>query len=609
MDTPLTRETDMSDTVPATADATTKEKTKKPHHPRDPAREVIETIVFVVVLVLLLKLFVTEAFVIPTGSMAETLYGYQKLITCPKCGHEFPVNSHDEVEGRQQDGRKLPLYGYCCPNCRYLGQISEFEPAPKNRTGDRVLVLKPLFHIRDPERGDVVVFKFPEKPQDNFEASNYIKRAMGFGGETIGIYRGDLFVTTFLNYPPSDLYPRPDDPLDLWKPRYMYSNAAKHQDGNPDGLRLFESSRARGFPPGKNGFGTEGFEIVRKGEKQLLADLRIVWDNDRQPEEFAKHKIPPRWYIPADSAAGWKPDNPDRPKSFSHAGGDEHWVRYRHLAMPWKTLPPDRIDATLPTTFTELARQRPTHIDNYLGYNGGREYDPQTKSLTSRETDSERKWVGDLILECEAELGGDGVVTLELSKGVNRYRAVFSGGVVRLQCDGPGAENFGQPQRDCKVTEGKYKLRFANVDCKLWVWVNDKLIDFGAEGEYPPPTPEAEGLFVDEVPDEVTGRKVPKPGVQPEGWTYKNDVDAPAGIAARGQVSVRAVKLYRDIYYTRSSSDVADLFYVQPGHYLCLGDNSAQSSDSRMWGTVPERLMLGKAVFVFFPIGRVGFIK
>ena len=83
-------------TKPA-SDPTSEGRKKKDHHPRDPAREVIETVVFVVVLVLLLKLFVTEAFVIPTGSMAETLYGYQKLVTCPQCGYEFPVNSHDEV--------------------------------------------------------------------------------------------------------------------------------------------------------------------------------------------------------------------------------------------------------------------------------------------------------------------------------------------------------------------------------------------------------------------------------------------------------------------------------------------------------------------------------
>ena len=51
------------------------------------------------------------------------------------------------------------------------------------------------------------------------------------------------------------------------------------------------------------------------------------------------------------------------------------------------------------------------------------------------------------------------------------------------------------------------------------------------------------------------------------------------------------------------------------GPQVCMGDNSAQSSDSRTWGTVPERLMLGKAVFVFWPFwfdrakNRIGFIK
>ena len=68
--------------------------------------------------------------------------------------------------------------------------------------------------------------------------------------------------------------------------------------------------------------------------------------------------------------------------------------------------------------------------------------------------------------------------------------------------------------------------------------------------------------------------------------------------------------LWRDIYYTAAEHRPefepgrADIYYVQPGHYLCLGDNSAQSSDSRKWGTVPERLMLGKAVFVFWPVLR-----
>ncbi|MFM7149790.1 MAG: hypothetical protein ACKO23_08100, partial [Gemmataceae bacterium] len=67
-----------------------KPSTLKQPSTMDNPREIIETVVFVVVLVLMLKSFVAEAFVIPTGSMAETLYGYQKMVTCPQCGVEFP---------------------------------------------------------------------------------------------------------------------------------------------------------------------------------------------------------------------------------------------------------------------------------------------------------------------------------------------------------------------------------------------------------------------------------------------------------------------------------------------------------------------------------------
>src|SRR5215212_6196423 len=65
---------------------------KAPSH-GDPSREVFETVVFVVVLVLMLKLFVAEAFVIPTGSMASTLWGDQIKVTCPDCGQDFAVTA------------------------------------------------------------------------------------------------------------------------------------------------------------------------------------------------------------------------------------------------------------------------------------------------------------------------------------------------------------------------------------------------------------------------------------------------------------------------------------------------------------------------------------
>lgn len=562
------------------ATATAADPKKKPAPPRDAAREAVETVVFVVVLVLLLKLFVTEAFVIPTGSMAETLYGYQKVITCPKCGHEFPVNSHDEVEPNQVTGRKHKLVGYTCPNCRFPGRADDLKPVPDNNTGDRVLVLKPIYHLTSADRGDVVVFKYPEEPQQKQTAQNYIKRAQGFGGETVGIHRGDLYTTTALDYPAdakdtdgNPLYPRPDDPNDLWKgnpargPDYRYVNNAKAAD-------LFEKSRQAGFPAG-GGY----FEIVRKPEDQLLADMRIVWDNDKQPKDIAG-KIAPRWYPDPAGATAWKGDNPVQPTSFAHSGAGLDWLRYRHLVYPWGRP-------------GEAAEAKPSFVDNFLGYNAGVDRDPLTGQESTRPNAAENYWVGDLILQCQAELGGPGAeVVLELSKGQNRFRAAFGDGKVTLSSVGPNGREFGS--RPCKVKgPGKYTLRFANVDCRLRVWVDDKLIDFGTEGDYPP------------------GSTVPPGKEDSEGWTEENDVAAPAGIGAKGDVTIRSIKLSRDIYYTRSSNDHAraDLYYVHPGHYLCLGDNSAQSSDSRMWGLVPERLMLGKAVFVFWPRWRIGFIK
>src|ERR1051325_1083170 len=78
--------------APAAGPSTKTRAKAKSDQPRDSVREIFETVVFVVVLVLLLKTFVAEAFVIPTGSMAETLYGYQRIVKCPKCHLQFPVN-------------------------------------------------------------------------------------------------------------------------------------------------------------------------------------------------------------------------------------------------------------------------------------------------------------------------------------------------------------------------------------------------------------------------------------------------------------------------------------------------------------------------------------
>ena len=59
----------------------------------------------------------------------------------------------------------------------------------RSYNGDRILVNKYIYTFSDPQRWDVVVFKFPGDAK-----MNYIKRLVGLPGETLRIYQGDLFV-------------------------------------------------------------------------------------------------------------------------------------------------------------------------------------------------------------------------------------------------------------------------------------------------------------------------------------------------------------------------------------------------------------------------------
>lgn len=46
--------------------------------------------------------------------------------------------------------------------------------------------------------------------------------------------------------------------------------------------------------------------------------------------------------------------------------------------------------------------------------------------------------------------------------------------------------------------------------------------------------------------------------------------------------------------------------YVEPDHYYVLGDHRESSNDSRVWGTVDQRYIYGKAVFVYWPVTEFG---
>ncbi len=55
-----------------------------------------------------------------------------------------------------------------------------------------------------------------------------------------------------------------------------------------------------------------------------------------------------------------------------------------------------------------------------------------------------------------------------------------------------------------------------------------------------------------------------------------------------------------------SSCNFPQTVTIPPGHYFMMGDNRGQSDDSRFWGPVPDRWIIGIAFFTYWPPDRVG---
>jgi signal peptidase I len=45
---------------------------------------------------------------------------------------------------------------------------------------------------------------------------------------------------------------------------------------------------------------------------------------------------------------------------------------------------------------------------------------------------------------------------------------------------------------------------------------------------------------------------------------------------------------------------------IPPGHFFMMGDNRGESDDSRDWGPVPKKWIIGQAFFTYWPPSRIG---
>ncbi|MEO1534171.1 MAG: S26 family signal peptidase [Planctomycetota bacterium] len=128
-------------------------------------------------LAFIFRVYVIEAFVIPTGSMAPTLLGAHFQVRSAETGAVFMVDRR-LTESRRGDTVGDPFTD------------AELSTAGLRRLdGDRIFVRKrtPLSPV--PDRYDVVVFRSPTEPDERV-----IKRLIGRPDEQVALVDGDVFV-------------------------------------------------------------------------------------------------------------------------------------------------------------------------------------------------------------------------------------------------------------------------------------------------------------------------------------------------------------------------------------------------------------------------------
>ena len=549
-------------------------------------RETVESVVVAFTLALLFRAFEAEAFVIPTGSMAPTLMGRHKDLTCDSCGRDFRVGCSAEEDDQSQSlrteaaklerelsdlkrsgaanamgleqretqrrrtellesdrgpigqlrarlaGKMVPAAR--CPNCGHVTRLVQgsggqmrYDPRYPSFSGDRILVNKFAYDFSEPKRWDVVVFKYPEEAK-----TNYIKRLVGLPNETVSIAGGDI-----------------------WTSR-----------------------------------GDASAQIARKPPDTMRAMLQCVHDSRHASAELLQAGWPLCWsdWSPrgGEAAGRWITSDEGRSFSVSSSAVDTPaTLRFRHFfptAEDWEAVGRGE-------SLERLAR--PTLIDDFQPYN----------AIATRP-----HWVGDLAIEMVCEVVGEngGRLTLELVEGGEPHRCDIdlATGAATLTMAGSQGDATTLPQAPTPIRgKGSWKILFTNVDDEISLFVDGRRMAFDQ------PTAWTRSLAEVSLNQPAVGSAEP-------GSRDPSDL-SPVGITVAGaEVRVKALRVLRDTFYI-GAIDVGARpgeileedrieFDLESDQFFVLGDNSAASKDSRLWlegHHVDRNLLIGKALAIFWP--------
>ncbi|MEM0926152.1 MAG: signal peptidase I, partial [Planctomycetota bacterium] len=592
-------------------------------------RETVEAFVVAFILALLFRAFIGEAFVIPTGSMAPTLMGAHKDLYCEQCGTRFQVGASAERRGPEQ---VVTVVAGMCPNCRHVNKLDLAGDSHHGTfNGDRILVSKYAYTIAEPERWDVIVFKFPGNPKQN-----YIKRLVGLPEETLSIYQGDIF--------------------------------RRESDGSD--------------------------QILRKPADKQLVMRHHVYDTDFQAETLIESRYPSRFQPWAPGATSPPEDSwqVERSKeglvaTVESGDGDPKWLRYYHRwpnQIQWEIAGKGgelgSVDPYSSRAITDfyaydcyvLTRSKDVYTANPSNakfarkppfrskYESGgplSQFDFGVQYGNERLATDGMHWVGDLMVEAAIEASKDcREVIVELVESGIQYQCVLDleNDTVALQILDHGQPlsftDAASPSAGVSLPDGDgFRIRMSNFDDQLLVWIDDELVMFDQPTTF----------------DSRAFRSVDQRG--PE-FTPEHPLDAsPIGIAVRGgSAKIDHIKIDRDKYYIASKvpSQLVDYrrnelgqlgvrgnegvqevlatptqwatrpiwnargtvqFEIGEDQFFPMGDNSPESLDARCWaGTkvdggwrpewfredaykfanadyVPRDLLVGKALMVFWP--------